>query len=95
VNIELNLPPPSSAPGSACREIRAHLSEYLDAEAETALCAQIEEHLHACPDCRVVFDTMQKTIVLYHAQLPEPMPDGARARLFETLHLHGTDDIHP
>ena len=87
MNIELSLPKSSAAPNRVCQQIRAHLSEYLDAEAERALCAEIEAHMKTCPDCRVVYDTMQKTIVLYHALAPEPMPDDARARLYETLHL--------
>lgn len=91
VNIEIALPEPRK-PNPVCREIRAHLSEYLDAEAERALCAKIEAHLRECPDCRVMLDTMQKTVVLYHALAPEPMPDDARARLYQTLHLASAQD---
>lgn len=88
VNIELTLPEPSK-PNPVCGEIRAHLSEYVDAEAERALCAKIQAHLRECPDCHVMFDTLQKTIVVYHALAPEPMPNDARARLYATLHLAG------
>jgi predicted anti-sigma-YlaC factor YlaD len=70
-----------------CQEIKAHLSEYLDDELEHTVCAEIEAHLRACPDCRVLVDTMRQTILLYHTLEAERMPDAARARLYRALHL--------
>jgi anti-sigma factor RsiW len=70
-----------------CRELKMHLSEYLDDELESQVCVQVEAHLRECPNCRVTVDTMRKTIFLYHALDNEAMPDGARARLYHALNL--------
>lgn len=70
-----------------CRHLLGGLSEYLDGEASSELCAEIERHLADCEDCRVVVDTLRKTVLLYR-DLPQPgLPAGARERLFKALDL--------
>lgn len=70
-----------------CLELLGDLSAYVDGEAETAVCAALEQHLANCDNCRVVVDTLHKTIFLYQ-QLPQPdLPAGARERLIARLHL--------
>lgn len=70
-----------------CRHLLAELSEYLDGEASAELCAEIERHLADCADCRVMVDTLRKTVSLYR-ELPQPeMPAGARERLYASLDL--------
>ena len=63
------------------------LSDFLDGEAAAATCAEIERHLADCADCRVVVDTMRKTITLYHELPRQPMPEAARERLYKSLDL--------
>jgi len=70
-----------------CRDLLDGLSDYLDGEASAALCAEIERHVAGCDRCRIVVDTLRKTITLYH-QLPQPlMPEAARERLYKRLDL--------
>ena len=70
-----------------CAHLLADLSDYLDGEAAAEVCAAIERHLADCEDCRVVVDTLGKTVTLYH-QLPQPnLPVATRARLFAALDL--------
>ena len=83
----LNTAPSAEHSARVCQELQAHLSEFLDNDLEQAVCAQVQAHLRECPGCRAMLNTMQKTIVLYHALAPEPMPDAARARLYRALHL--------
>ncbi len=65
-----------------CRDLLGHLSDYLDGDAETSLCAEIERHLATCPDCQVVVDTLAKTISLYRDLPPAvPPPDASAASL--------------
>ena len=73
---------------SKCQhELLDNISEYLDGEASADLCAEIERHLAGCDDCRVVVDTLRKTITLYH-ELPQPeLPPEARLRLYKLLDL--------
>lgn len=70
-----------------CRHLLGELSAYLDGEATTEVCAEIERHLAGCDDCQAVVDTLRKTVTLYHT-LPQPaLPDGMRERLYRTLRL--------
>jgi anti-sigma factor RsiW len=70
-----------------CRDLLDGLSDYLDGEAPGALCAEIERHLAGCEKCRIVVDTLRKTVTLYH-HLPQPeMPAQVRERLYKRLDL--------
>ena len=70
-----------------CRHLLEQLSDYLDGEASTQVCREIEQHLAACDDCRVVVDTLGKTIALYE-ELPQPeLPDNVRRQLYKSLDL--------
>ena len=76
---------------ASCQEMLADISEYVDGSARQALCDEIERHMAECPDCRVVVDTLKKTIYLYRQQEDSyQMPPEARQRLFRSLHL---DDL--
>ncbi len=70
-----------------CRHQLDELSDYLDGTASAEMCAEIERHLADCADCRVVVDTLRRTIELYHT-LPAPeLPVAARERLYKSLDL--------
>jgi len=70
-----------------CQQLLADLSAYVEGEASTAVCATLEQHLAHCENCRVVVDTLRKTISLYQ-QLPQPdLPSGARDRLIARLEI--------
>jgi len=70
-----------------CHGLLGDLSDYLEGEADDAVCAEIERHLESCEDCRIVVDTLRKTVYLYR-QLPEPeLPGEVRERLYKTLNL--------
>jgi len=71
-----------------CRHLLSSLSEYVDGTLEEELCARLEEHMSGCEDCRVVVDTLRKTIFLYHATAQPPaMPAEVRQRLYRRLEL--------
>lgn len=70
-----------------CRQMLGDLSVYLDGEASEELCAEIEQHMANCQDCRIVVDTLRQTVHLYR-DLPQPtLPAGARERLYQSLDL--------
>lgn len=76
-----------SHPHGGCADLLPHLSAYLDGEAAADLCARLETHLAACRNCRIVVDTLARTVRLYR-DLPDPdLPAGATARLFAVLDL--------
>ncbi len=71
-----------------CREPLGALSDYVDGELGDTLCAELERHLAQCENCRVVVDTLRKTVYLYHVTArPEPVPDEIKQRLFKKLDL--------
>ncbi|MBP8059078.1 MAG: zf-HC2 domain-containing protein [Chloroflexi bacterium] len=70
-----------------CSDLLDHLSDYLDGAAAQEICAEIEQHLADCENCRVVIDTLRQTVHLYHT-LPAPaLSEDARTRLYKTLNL--------
>lgn len=80
-----------------CGQLLGDLSAYLDGEASDELCLQIERHLGDCENCRVVVDTLRKTVELVRDQpelglpgagLPDAgLPEDVRERLYISLDL--------
>ncbi|MFM8319556.1 MAG: anti-sigma factor family protein [Chloroflexota bacterium] len=70
-----------------CRHLLGSLSEYVDGEACAEICAEIEQHLSSCENCRVVVDSLRKTVSLYQSEQEPGMPDAVRQRLFHCLNL--------
>lgn len=70
-----------------CRDHLDGLSDYVDGELDPALCAEIERHMAECGDCRIVVDTLRKTISLYRNHGHEDVPEDAKARLYAVLKL--------
>lgn len=74
-----------------CHDFLSSLSEYIDGNLDHSICEEIEKHMANCPDCKIVFNTMRKTIDLYH-QVDENtlIPNDALHRLHARLNLHNT-----
>ncbi len=70
-----------------CRLLLRELSAYLDGEAEESLCREIEQHMTECENCRVVVDTLARTIKLYRISGHAHLPPDARQRLYAALDL--------
>ncbi len=73
---------------SECQTLLGSLSDYVDGSAREELCRAIESHLAGCPNCRVVVDTLKKTVSLVHASAEETgLPGDVRQRLYKCLDL--------
>ena len=71
-----------------CGALLESLSEYVDGVLGDSLCKEIESHVADCNDCRVVVDTLKKTIYLYHETSEKTeIPIDVRERLFHRLNL--------
>jgi predicted anti-sigma-YlaC factor YlaD len=71
-----------------CRQMLGNLSDYIDGELQAELCLLIEQHLEGCDNCRIVVDTLRKTVELYRqASGPADLPGSVRERLFLKLEL--------
>jgi anti-sigma factor RsiW len=73
---------------ASCHEFLGSLSEYVDGTLDDSLCAEIERHMTGCDNCRIVIDTLRKTIELYQITVQEPnLPQDVHSRLFHRLDL--------
>jgi anti-sigma factor (TIGR02949 family) len=71
-----------------CNKLLYSLSEYIDGELDSEMCAQIERHLEGCDNCRIVIDSLRKTVYLYQVTTePASVPEDVRQRLFRRLDL--------
>ena len=68
-----------------CEELLQSLNEYLDDESVLALYREFAEHLARCHPCQVVVDNVRKTIRLYQAGQPFPMPAEFQERFRQAL----------
>lgn len=75
-----------------CSQLQAQLPDYLDGEARAEICRAIEAHLADCENCRIVIDTLKKTIALYRAAPCDEVPREVHARLVRVLNL---DELLP
>ena len=71
-----------------CRNLLGSLSEFVDGTLEDELCAEIQRHMDGCDNCRIVVDSLRKTIYLYHVvKEPAAVPEDVRERLYKRLDL--------
>lgn len=70
-----------------CKSLLGSLSDYVDGTAQEEFCQELERHLTDCEDCRIVVDTLRKTVHLYHSNTDTTLPISVRERLFKSLNL--------
>ncbi len=71
-----------------CRQLLNSLSDYVDKDLQQELCDEIELHMEDCDNCRIVVDTLSKTISLYQTSSdPAVVPEEIRQRLYHHLDL--------
>ena len=71
-----------------CRELLSSLGDYVDGTLGAELCAVIEQHMKGCQRCRVVVNTLKKTVELYQESAAETqIPVAVRDRLYLKLNL--------
>lgn len=75
----------------SCKQLLASIGDYIEGDISPEVCQEIERHIAGCEHCRVVVDTLNKTITLYHASAQDSeVPATVRGRLFQVLKL---DDL--
>ena len=71
-----------------CRKLLGSLSEYVDGELNQDLCTILEQHMEDCEDCKIVVDTLRKTVNIYHMTAEtEALPGDVRQRLYKSLNI--------
>jgi predicted anti-sigma-YlaC factor YlaD len=78
---------------SSCHDLLQGLSAYIDNEASKAICEKIDRHLAECDNCRIMLNTLRKTISLYQiVDTADEMPNEIQERLLKTLAI---EDVWP
>lgn len=68
-----------------CKEFLGWLNEYLCDSQDPDCRRHVEEHVSACPNCWVIFDTTKKTIQVYKGREPQDVPTDVKKRLMDAL----------
>lgn len=68
-----------------CHEVMKQLASFLESELDESLRLAIEEHLKGCRNCRLIVDTMRKTVEIYCDGKLFELPLDVRGRLHEAL----------
>lgn len=77
-----------------CKYLLDSLSDYVDGSLGSELCAELERHLSDCENCRIVVDTLRKTVSLYKVtNQPAEVPEDVRERLYRSLDLEEFLDL--
>lgn len=72
----------------SCKQLLTTLGEYVDGTLSAELCTELERHMKGCQRCRVVVNTLKKTVELYHETGEDThLPEDVRERLFLRLNL--------
>ena len=71
-----------------CNELIRSLGDYVDGDIDPEICAALEDHLKGCDNCKIVVDTIKKTIYLYHNEAEQAgIPEAVKDKLFHKLDL--------
>ena len=69
----------------SCQEVLDQLADYLDADAQAELVAQVDMHVGACEHCRAEVDTLKRTIMIYRCDERVVLPVHLDERLQSAL----------
>lgn len=71
-----------------CEDFVGTISAYVDGDLSEELCAELDKHLKECDNCRIVVNTLKKTIDIVHHQAEmNKAPADVKERLFYRLNL--------
>ena len=68
-----------------CEDLLQALNEYVDDKLDAKICEEYRQHLESCNPCQVVIDNIRKTITLYKADQPYPLPAAFHDCLHQAL----------
>ena len=76
-----------------CLDILGQVNAYIDGELDPTLCRHLEAHIDTCADCRVVFETLKKTIELCQKNVKQAtLPQNIKKRVFDVI---AAEDVTP
>jgi len=71
-----------------CKDLLGMFSDYVDGDLAAEFCTELERHLAECENCRIIVDTLRRTVYLVQVtKEPALVPDDVRQRLYRSLRL--------
>lgn len=70
---------------SECRKHIQDIADYIDGELDAKLCSELEDHLKDCGNCRLMVDTLKKTVILCKDGQKEELPESIKAKLSDVI----------
>jgi RNA polymerase sigma-70 factor (ECF subfamily) len=70
---------------SKCNEQIQEIADYIDGELDAKLCAELEEHLKGCENCRLMVDSLKQTVMLCKDGKCVELPESISSRLNEAI----------
>ncbi|MCF7796360.1 MAG: hypothetical protein K9N11_01960 [Lentisphaeria bacterium] len=72
--------------------LQAKICSEFGADLESPLCEEVGKLMDECPDCRIYYDTMKRSVKLYHqTECDKAVPEEISERLFKVLRLDKPD----
>lgn len=72
--------------------LQAKICSEFGADLDSPLCEEVGKLMDECPDCRIYYDTMKRSVKLYRtAETDERVPDEISERLFKVLRLEKSE----
>ena len=68
-----------------CLDILRQLSAYIDDELPEDVCAELRQHVGACPNCEVFIASLRDTVRLCRQHQPSPLSAYDRAQLRQEI----------
>lgn len=68
-----------------CKQFLQELNDYLDPNSDQEMKRRLEAHVTQCPNCFVIVDTTQKTLLVYKGMEPQTIPEDVKDRLLKAL----------
>ena len=68
-----------------CTEFIALLDDLIDQSVASSIRTEIEQHMHECEHCEIVFNTTRKTIEIYRSNEIYDLPNDLRERLHTAI----------
>ncbi len=71
--------------GKSCKDLISNINDYIDGEIGPELCDEIERHVGRCSNCKIMVDTMRKTVRLCCEGREVEIPRSLEDRLYDLL----------
>lgn len=69
-------------------KLQAKICSEFGADLDSPLCEEVGKLMDECPDCRIYYDTMKRSVKLYRSvESDQRIPDEIAERLFKVLQL--------